>query len=205
MYYCPGVCPGGCGVQCATPTPIADSDGDGVLDGQDNCPHHHNPGQWDIDQDGVGTICDSCPYQPGPKETNGCPWPGPTATPVVISTGGAYQPFENGWMFWREDIRQIYVVYPSGWSNYLDTWQEGQDDYSCPETGAPSQSPPTPKRGFGKLWCQFGGPNAAIGWALAAEKGYTMQIRVFSNGDTEVLNPDGRVFILRADRTCQCP
>jgi hypothetical protein len=188
-----------------TPVPVADTDGDGVPNNQDNCPNHYNPGQWDIDQDGLGTICDSCPYEPGPKENNGCPWPGPTATPVVISTGGVYQPFQSGWMFWREDIREIYVVYTSGWSNYPDTWQDGQDEYSCPETGAPSQSPPTPMRGFGKLWCELGGPNAAIGWALAEEKGYVMQIRVFSNGDMEVLDPDGRAFILRADRTCQCP
>ena len=191
-----------------TPFPMVDTDLDGVLDSQDNCPYHHNPGQWDIDQDGVGTICDSCPYEPGPKENNGCPWPGPTVTivtPIVISTGGVYQLFEYGWMFWREDIREIYVVYHSGWSNYLDTWQEGQPEYSCPETGAPSQSPPTPKRGFGKLWCELGGPNAAIGSAVAAETGYTMQIWVFSNGDMEVLDPDGRVFVLRADRTCQCP
>jgi hypothetical protein len=188
-----------------TPVPTVDTDGDGLPDDQDNCPYHYNPGQWDIDQDGVGTICDACPYQPGPEENNGCPLPEPTATPVVISTGGVYQPFENGWMFWREDIREIYVVYRSGWANYLDTWQEGQDEYSCPETGAPSQTPPTPKRGFGKVWCELGGPNAAIGWALAAETGYTMQIRVFSNGDMEVLDPDGRVFTLRADWTCQCP
>jgi hypothetical protein len=188
-----------------TPVPVVDTDGDGLPDSQDNCPNHYNPGQWDIDQDGIGTICDSCPYEAGPKENNGCPLPEPTATPVVISTGGTYQPFENGWMFWREDIREIYAVYRSGWSSYLDTWQEGQDEYSCPETGAPSQSPPTPKRGFGKLWCELGGPSAAIGWALAAETGYTMQIRVFSNGDMEVLDPDGRVFIVRADGTCQCP
>jgi hypothetical protein len=131
----------------------------------------------------------------------------PTATPVVISTDGTYQLFENGWMFWREDRREIYVVYRSEWSNYLDTWQEGQEDeYSCPETGASSQTPPTPKRGFGKVWCdELGGPNAPIGWALEDETGYTMQIRDFGNGDMEVFDPDDRVFTLRADWTCQCP
>ncbi|MDH4137854.1 MAG: toll/interleukin-1 receptor domain-containing protein [Anaerolineae bacterium] len=128
----------------------------------------------------------------------------PTATPVVISTGGVYQPFENGWMFWREDNREIYVVYRSGWSTCRDTW-DGQDEYSCPETGAPSQSPPTPKRGFGKVWCELGGPNATIGSALEAEEGYTMQITAFGNGDMEVLDPKPRAFILRADGTCQCP
>ena len=129
-----------------------------------------------------------------------------TATSVVSSTWGAYEEFENGWMFWREDRSKIYVVYCSGWAKYDDTWKEGQEDeYLCPETGAPSRTPPTPKRGFGKVWCELGGPDAAIGKALKDQIGYTMQIRVFSNGTMKVFDPDGRVFTLRADWTCQCP
>jgi len=36
----------------------ADDDDDAVLDGNDNCPLHPNPSQADIDQDGVGDVCD---------------------------------------------------------------------------------------------------------------------------------------------------
>jgi hypothetical protein len=131
----------------------------------------------------------------------------PTATPVVISTWGAYEEFEKGWMFWREDRSEIYVVDCSGWANYRDTWKKEEDDeYSCPETGAPSQTPPTPREGFGKVWCdELRGPDAAIGEARKDQTGYKMQIRVFGNGDMEVFDPDDRVFTLRADGTCQCP
>jgi hypothetical protein len=36
----------------------ADTDGDGVLDGVDNCPNDANPGQEDADGDGIGDVCD---------------------------------------------------------------------------------------------------------------------------------------------------
>ena len=42
-----------------------DSDGDGMLDIQDNCPKIPNPGQTDTDGDGVGDLCDPCPLVAG--------------------------------------------------------------------------------------------------------------------------------------------
>ncbi|AWM15208.1 hypothetical protein DI487_00005 [Flavobacterium sediminis] len=37
-----------------------DSDGDGVVDADDNCPYTFNPVQEDEDGDGVGDVCDNC-------------------------------------------------------------------------------------------------------------------------------------------------
>ena len=41
-----------------TPEPASDSDGDGIPDSMDNCPHDHNPSQNDHDGDGIGDACD---------------------------------------------------------------------------------------------------------------------------------------------------
>jgi len=51
---------------------LVDGDGDGVLDGEDNCPDTHNPGQEDDDEDGVGDACDNCcdAYNPGQEDAD---------------------------------------------------------------------------------------------------------------------------------------
>ncbi len=41
-----------------------DTDGDGVIDAEDNCPADANPGQADGDDDQVGDACDACPLDP---------------------------------------------------------------------------------------------------------------------------------------------
>ncbi len=40
---------------------LADSDGDGIADGADNCPAAPNADQADADSDEVGDVCDNCP------------------------------------------------------------------------------------------------------------------------------------------------
>ena len=44
---------------------VTDSDGDGILDEDDNCPLVPNPHQEDGDADGVGDACDACPSVAG--------------------------------------------------------------------------------------------------------------------------------------------
>ena len=52
---------GSCMSACDSSAANSDSDGDGVVNGDDNCPSLANPEQVDTDSDGVGDACDSCP------------------------------------------------------------------------------------------------------------------------------------------------
>ncbi|MGI6375415.1 MAG: InlB B-repeat-containing protein [Anaerolineae bacterium] len=50
-----------------------DTDEDGVLDGEDNCPVIANGDQLDADTDGLGNVCDNCPdaFNPDQADTDG--------------------------------------------------------------------------------------------------------------------------------------
>jgi len=116
------------------------------------------------------------------------------ATAPAVTTMVAYQPFENGRMFWRADRRQIYVLqYDGTWRAYEDTWDESQpiDD---PQITAPELYF-KPIRGFGKLWReQLGGPDAWIGWATAQEYGYETVIQNLIGG--LVLRGENTLYLL---------
>jgi len=73
--------------QCPAPF---DADGDGVFNFVDNCPFMHNPTQSDLDNDGLGDVCDpdsdadsdgiqdindACPEEAGVPARMGCPEP----------------------------------------------------------------------------------------------------------------------------------
>jgi len=103
------------------------------------------------------------------KQPLGCPL---TLEPAIVQD--AEQAFERGRMLWRGDTRTIYVVYEGGTLDgifyaFADTWEEGDPVYSC--AGEPPAGRIKPWRGFGKVWCELGGPgSAAIGWALTPEE-----------------------------------
>ncbi len=55
----------------STGRPAGDGDGDGVLDGEDNCPAVANPSQADSDGDAIGSACDNCPTVPNSDQSDG--------------------------------------------------------------------------------------------------------------------------------------
>lgn len=74
--------------------------------------------------------------------------------PIAINEFGDEQP-TNRFMLWFSHENLIYVLYPDGsYRTYPDTWEEGVDPtFTCNPLGGEAESPPLPRRGFGKLWC----------------------------------------------------
>src|SRR5262249_19498449 len=66
------------GLEATTPLPpadaidaVLDSDGDGIIDLDDNCRMVENPSQHDEDFDGAGDACDNCPLVENNGQTDG--------------------------------------------------------------------------------------------------------------------------------------
>lgn len=91
------------------------------------------------------------------------------------SVQAAYQSFERGFMVWRGDNKEFYVLLNNG---SMDYWGPGS---TGPNQPLPSSQIPAglsqPVSGFGKLWDNFVWLQSDIGWATAAESGYVTTLR----------------------------
>ena len=112
----------------------------------------------------------------------------PTAKSSVI--WAAWEPFQRGDMFWRNDIDWIYELH---WGNGTDAargdWSTGKDAWKWDESYPDGRglTPPSglvePVRGFGYVWYEFlAGPDSAVGWATAQEMGFCASLQPFENG-----------------------
>jgi uncharacterized repeat protein (TIGR01451 family) len=74
-----------------------DTDDDGIIDLQDNCPDDSNPDQADADDDGIGDICDALPNDPTNGAGGGVGGPPDTPTtevPATVDPGLNYPPVQ---------------------------------------------------------------------------------------------------------------
>ena len=118
----------------------------------------------------------------------------------------AEENFEGGIMFWREAFDQARspVLFNNGtWRFYQHTpFLEGSPDFSCLDDHTPAQCPPTPKRGFGLMWCNILELRERLGNATDCERGYYATIQTFDKGSI-LMNDHGTVYILFDDGTWQ--
>jgi YVTN family beta-propeller protein len=82
----------------------------------------------------------------------------------------AAQQYEHGEMYYRDDIKHIYVLFEDGtWVGFDDTWDSTQPSDSCPNVSAGGLIKPI--RGFGKIWCDQPGLRDKIGGGRSDEIG----------------------------------
>jgi hypothetical protein len=89
------------------------------------------------------------------EQRMGCPTEEARFDPIGIEEFGDLPPYDR-FMLWFSHEKQIYVLLPDGtYKTFADTWVEGQDPtHPCNPLGGEADSPPLPRRGFGKLWCE---------------------------------------------------
>ncbi|MFC1878436.1 hypothetical protein ACFLZW_00845 [Chloroflexota bacterium] len=131
------------------------------------------------------TVVTNCANQPAYFEEYWSERIAQLGCPLAAQAGGykiTQQSFENGWMFGRPNILSIYVLLDDrSYQVFNDTWKSDQDIYSCPDT-AVSQTPPTPRYGFGLVWCNSQAVRSGLGLATAAEQSLSATLQAFDNG-----------------------
>lgn len=139
------------------------------------------------------TVLASRVWTPQVAARIGCP------TEPQHSPGFAFQPFERGVMYWREDEKRIYVLFADNtWSAFEDKWTDSLPEDTCPSISVPAGRV-KPKRGFGKVWCEQSGVAAKIGAAIGNEAGgYVAPVQRFEHG-LMMVSDSGQLFVLYAD------
>lgn len=116
------------------------------------------------------------------------------------SVSSAYQPFQNGVMFWVASLgvqsqSVIYALYHNGtYQRFNDTFQEGVDAVSGGV--APPSGFLEPVRGFGKVWRELSSVRDTLGWATTGESGGTAQVLMFERGEMVSVSQAGQTYIL---------
>lgn len=118
----------------------------------------------------------------------------------------AEENFELGKMFWREpiDYAQALVLFNNGvWRIFEHApFVEGSPDFSCPDAETPPQCPPTPKRGFGMMWCDTPDIRGGLGNATDCERGYQGAMQAFQNGFM-IQSDTGNIYVFLNSGTWQ--
>lgn len=101
---------------------------------------------------------------PNLEQQLGCATESAIFDPIAINEFGDSSPTDR-FMLWFSHEGKIYVLLPDGtYQAHDDTWVEDVDPtYPCNPFGGEEDSPPLPRRGFGKLWCENPEMQTALG------------------------------------------
>lgn len=104
------------------------------------------------------------------EEELGCPLSSAITDPIGINEFGPGPDFDR-FMLWFGHEQQIYVLFAeSGWQTYADDWTEEMPIFACNPMGDEPTSPPLPRRGFGKVWCEHEDVRQNLGLIIREER-----------------------------------
>jgi len=113
----------------------------------------------------------------------------------------------NKFMLWLSWEDQIYTLFPDGiWWATVDDWTEDMPDFTCNPLAGDPTSPPLPRRGFGKVWCDNPDVRDKMGTISVEERLCQHSvIQMFENGRVIACFEDAtiRYFQLFNDNTWQ--
>ena len=106
------------------------------------------------------------------EQRMGCATEPPVFDPIAINEFGDADKPTDRFMLWFGTEKTIYVLLPDGtYQTHLDTWDEATEPtYPCNPLGGVEDSPPLPRRGFGKLWCSSPELQAILGTVPREER-----------------------------------
>ena len=104
------------------------------------------------------------------EDEMGCPL-GPAAfDPIAVNEFGPGPDFDR-FMLWFSTDQLIYVLLPdSQWRTYPDIWTEDMPLFACNPMQEEPTSPPLPRRGFGKVWCEDEEVRQQLGLIIREER-----------------------------------
>ncbi len=152
---------------------------------------------WDAQTATAAAVVEACSRNPltqfadeWNRDRLGCPTNGGNSSVSIVM-----ESFDGGVMLWREDTDKIYAIYNSGaWARFEDAWLEGDPTFTC----GPEESPPTPLRGFGRIWCDHSSVRNGLGNARDVEWAAPGATQEFERG-TILVAPNGRTYVLYSD------
>lgn len=90
--------------------------------------------------------------------------------PIAINEFGEGPDYDR-FMLWFSSENNIYVLFPNGeYEVFPDEWEEGDPTFTCNPLEEEADSPPLPRRGFGKLWCENPEIQEALGFVEHEER-----------------------------------
>jgi hypothetical protein len=148
--------------------------------------------------------------QPAPPFANAAKNPA-VQQRLGCATGAPYtvklvaQPFQTGFMFWRE-TREIYIVSTAGLQKGAPTdsfWRVSDNWNESIPASDPALVAPAglfqPVRGFGYVWRSNAAIRNSLGWALAGEQPYDSTWQNFERGWMMTTNNGGVLALAPLD------